>query len=234
MLEINELNNTSVLISSLDKIYNLGRLNGKLKSIDLYILNIIFKLLNGCCLELTHSQRKNLMELYRHFYFNTDYICKVNNIQGYIKPVMSQFTQAESSDCNDYPIANKIYYWQETNTNTTIEDIFLLVDDQGYFLNKSFDTKESFDIGKNIDYSQIGRICFAITEAQDIDTYKIYNILNNDVTNTFDRVYIDSINTILFVSQNIYSHGTIFFKFKKTTDIFDNGIFNDTFNDTFN
>ena len=39
MLEINEQNHTSVLISSLDNIYNQGKLNGKLNSVNLYILN---------------------------------------------------------------------------------------------------------------------------------------------------------------------------------------------------
>jgi len=234
MLEINELNNTSVLISSLDKIYNLGRLNGKLKSIDLYVLNIIFKLLNGCCIELTHDQRRMLMELYRHFYFNTEYICPVSHIQGYIAPVMSQFTQAESADCNDYTMTNKIHYWQESSLNTTIYNILSLITNSGYFLNKKYDTKENFVIGKTIEYTNIGRICFSITEALDTEEYKVYDVLNNDVTNTFDIAYIHSIKTMLFVSKNVYSHGNIFFKIKKTNNIFYTGIFNDTFNDIFN
>jgi len=235
MLEINELNNTSVLISSLDKIYNLGRLNGKLKSIDLYVLNIIFNLLNGCCIELTNDQRKNLMELYRYFYFNTEYICPVSNIQGYVNPKISQFTQAESIDCNQYPIKDKIYYWQESNYNSTAESIFYQVDDNGYFTNKLNDTKKSFETGKYIGYSEIGKICFAITESKDTETYKIYDSLNNDVTHTFTRLFVNSMDIILFVSNNIYSHGTIFFKIKKTNNVYDdNSIFDDTFNNIFN
>ena len=234
MIEINELNNTSVLLSSLEKIYNQGRLTGKLKSIDLYILNMIFKLLNGCCLELTHPQRRQLMDLYRQIYLTSDIICPTSIIKSYEVTKKNIFFQAETEDCNQYPIADKIYYWQEENLSTTIENILLLIDNQGYFLNKLYDTKESFYIGKNINYIEIGKICFAITEAKDTDTYKIYDSLNNDVTHTFDRVFVPSIKTILFVSQNTYSHGTMFFKFKKTTEIFDSGIFNDTFNDTFN
>ena len=46
MFEINELNHVPVVISSLDKIYNKAKVNGKLNSINLYIFNIIFKLLN--------------------------------------------------------------------------------------------------------------------------------------------------------------------------------------------
>lgn len=235
MIQINEINHASVIISSLDKIYNIGKISGKLDSIDLYTLNIIYKLLSHCCLNLTHEQNKQLVDIYRNIYFHSKNICHNNSIETYIPTHRIPFFQAESVDCNDYPIANKIYYWQEENYNTTINDIFLLVDDQNYFLNKSYDTKESFYIGKNIEYVNIGRICFAITETINTDTYKIYDILNNDVTHTFDKIFIDSINTILFVSQNIYSHGTMFFKFKKTTDIYeDSSIFNNIFNTTFN
>lgn len=234
MIQINETNHASVIISSLDKIYNVGRITGKLNAIDLYILNTIYNLLNGCCLELTDVQKKQLMNAYRNMYFHSENICHTNSIEIYQSTYRTPFIQAESIDCNDYPEADKVYYWQEELYSTIIDDILLLVDDQDYFLNKSFDTKEAFEIGKNIDYSKIGRVCFAITETEATDTYKIYDSLNNDVTDAFDRAYIDSINTILFVSKNIYSHGTIFFKFKKTTDIFDNGIFNNIFNNIFN
>lgn len=216
MLEINELNNTSVLISSLDKIYNLGRLNGKLKSIDLYILNIIFKLLNGCCLELTHVQRKNLMELYRHFYFNTEYICHINNIQGYIKPTMSYFTQAETSDCDEINSFPKIYYLQDDR----LFDIFNTIQHEiltpHYFTNIPFDTYSNFEIGKTITYDKIGKICFVLTSVSDAN-YKIIDILNNDVTNAFDKIFLNSHNYTLLVSKNNYSYGDINFKIQKIT-----------------
>ena len=234
MIQIDEKNHASVIIGSLNKIYNKAKLSGKLEAVDLYILNMIYDILNNCFLELTKIQKEQLITIYRSVYFHSINICNINSIETYKSIYKSPFFQAESTDCNDYPIADKIYYWQENNTNTTIENIILLIDDQGYFLNKPFDTKEAFYIGKNIDYVNIGKICFAITEAVETDTYKIYDSLNNDVTHTFTRVFIDSINTILFVSQNTYSHGIMFFKFKKTIDIFDNGIFNNIFNNTFN
>jgi hypothetical protein len=215
MLEINELNNTSVLISSLDKIYNLGRLNGKLKSIDLYVLNIIFKLLSGCCIELTHSQRRTLMDLYRHFYFNTEYICPASNLQKYIPPVISQFTQAESADCNQYPVFEKIYYWQEQDSTKTIDEIATEVPDTGFFNGKLFDTEVKFETGVDCTFNQIGRLCLAVLDTLSTDTYKIYDYLNNDVTNMFQTRYVDDINTILFLSNNVYSHSITNLKIKK-------------------
>lgn len=234
MLEINEQNNTAVLISSLDRIFNQGKLNGKLNAIDLYILNLTHDLLNNCCIELTNYQRRALMDLYRKIYFNSKEICHVTNIQKYeIQPVIT-FTQAEIEDCNVYPMFNKIFYWQEEDYLTLFDDIKILIADTGYFLDKPFSTFEAFNIGVDIDYSEIGRICFALMETQPSDTYKIYDILNNDITHTFDRYYEPINNTILFVSNNIYSHGLMNLKIKKTNDIFDFGIFNNVFNNTFN
>lgn len=215
MIEINEKNHQSVIISSLEKIYNEGRISGRLNSVDLYLLNIIYKLLDNCCIEITPTERKILMDMYRNILFHSVQVCNTTSVEIYKPTYRTPFLQADSEDCNTYPEADKIYYWQEENYNTTIDDIILLVDDQDYFINKPFDTKENFEIGKTIDYINIGRICFAITETQDTDTYKIYDVLNNDVTHTFDRLYVDSINTILFVSQNIYSHSQMYIKIKK-------------------
>lgn len=215
MLEINEQNNTAVLISSLDRIFNQGKLKGKLNSIDLYILNLTHDLINNCCIELTHDQRKALMDLYRKIYFNSEEICHVTNVQKYqIQPEIT-FTQAETTDCNQYPKINKIFYWQETNYNAVFDDIKLLIDNTGYLNSKQNDTLLSFEIGKNINYNNIGKICFAIIETLSTDNYRIYDILNNDVTHNFDAYYETVNNCRLFVSKNIYSHGEINFKIKK-------------------
>jgi len=215
MIEINEKNHTSVIISSLDKIYNISKITGKLNSINLYLLNTIYKLLDGCGLDLTETQRKQLINLYRTIYFHSSDICNITGIEVYKNTYKTPFFQADSIDCNDYPIANKIYYWQEENYNTIIDDIILLVDDQNYFIDKNYDTKEIFESGKEINYNNIGRICFVITESLDTDEYKIYDSLNNDVTSTFNIEFIDSINSMLIVSQNFYSNGTMKFKIKK-------------------
>jgi len=234
MLEINEQNNTAVLISSLDRIFNQGKLNGKLNSIDLYILNLTHNLLDNCCIELTHDQRRALMDLYRKIYFNSEEICHVTNIQKYtIQPTIS-FVQAEAIDCNQYPKFENIYYWQEETLGKTINEIALEISDTGFFNGKLFDTEIKFNTGVNCNFNQIGYICLAILDTLPTDTYKIYDYLNNDVTHMFERRYVNEINTILFVSNNIYSYSITNLKIKKTTDIFDIGIFNNIFNNIFN
>lgn len=234
MLEINEQNNTAVLISSLDRIFNQGKLNGKLNSIDLYILNLTHDLINNCCIELTHDQRRALMDLYRKIYFNSQEICHVTNVQKYqIEPTIS-FIQAEAVDCNQYAKFENIYYWQEQTLGKTINEIALDVPNTGFFNGKSFDTEVKFNTGVDCNFNQIGYICLAILDTLPTDTYKIYDYLNNDVTHMFERKYVNEINTILFVSNNIYSHSITNLKIKKTTDIFDIGIFNNIFNNIFN
>ena len=51
MIQIDEKNHASVIIGSLNKIYNKVKLSGKLEAIDLYILNMIYNILNNCFLE---------------------------------------------------------------------------------------------------------------------------------------------------------------------------------------
>jgi hypothetical protein len=215
MLEINEQNNTAVLISSLDRIFNQGKLNGKLNTIDLYILNLTHDLLNNCCIELTNDQRRVLMDLYRKIYFNSEEICHVTNVQKYtIQPTIT-FVQAEAVDCNQYTQVNKIFYWQESDYNSDFEDIKLLIVNTNYLNTKPNDTYLSFDIGKNITYTNVGKISFAIIETLSTDVFKIYDVLNNDVTHAFDTYYEAINNCRLFVSKNTYSHGEINFKIKK-------------------
>lgn len=215
MLEINEQNNTAVLISSLDRIFNQGKLNGKLNAINLYILNLTHDLLNNCCIELTNDQRRALMDLYRKIYFNSEEICHVTNVQKYqIQPTIT-FTQAETIDCNQYTQVNKIFYWQESDYNSDFEDIKLLIVNTNYLNTKPNDTYLSFDIGKNINYTNVGKISFAIIETLSTDVFKIYDVLNNDVTHAFDTYYETINNCRLFVSKNTYSHGEINFKIKK-------------------
>jgi len=214
MLEINEQNHTSVLISSLDNIYNQGKLNGKLNSINLYILNIIYKLLDNCCMTLTQIQRRELIDLYRKIYFNSESICKITNIQKYIMPVKQTFTQAEIEDCNQINTFPKIYYWQYDGLNSIFQSIVDEVIITDYFNNKEYDSYENFALGKIITYSKIGKIIFAAFDTLN-SNLNIFDNLNNNITDQFTRTYIDSHNLTLFVSKNNYSHGDIKIKIIK-------------------
>jgi len=231
MTEINDKNHISILLSSLNKSYKQAKLNGKLNSIELYIFNIIFKLLNNQYLVLTTDERKCLISLYEKMYINSKNIC--NNLPIYKTKNITKFFQAESTDCNNYPKFEKIYYWQEENINNRYSNVLIDVDNPGYLTNKLNDTEPNFVIGKNIQYNYIGVICFLITDTLPTDDYRIYDILNNDVTNGFDTGYVDTMNSTLFVSTNIYSHNLMNLKIKKQTTSLTNGPFNTTFNNIF-
>ena len=128
-----------------------------------------------------------------------------------------KFIQAEKTDCNNIPlqpIITKIYYWQEQSYITTIDDIIPLVGDVGYFANKLYDTYSNFEnIGKTINYEFLGRLCFYATES-DGKQFIITDILNNDVTNIFNIIYLSDLNATLFVTKDFYTPSDIFFKFK--------------------
>lgn len=216
MLEISEKSHTSILITSLNKIYNKVKLGKPLKSNKLYLLNIIYKFLFDNIIELDSNQKKQLINLYRNLYFhNEDQICKGPLIKKYQFQNKNKFIQAQVEDCNSYPKYDKIFYWQETNYQTDENIIQDLINQTGYFDTKLYDTFLNFKNGKNIEYNNIGRICFGIMESNILDEYNIYDSLNNNVTHTFNTIFIDEINTLLIVSQNIYSHGNMTFKIKK-------------------
>lgn len=214
MLEISEKSHTSTVIGSIDKNYKKGFLGKPIITKEIYLLDIIYKLLDGCCVALSNSQRRQLLDLYRKLYIKSEQICPSQLIEKYQMTVVPKFIQAESTDCNTYPHADKIFYWQEENISTLLADIQPLVDDTNYLDDKSFDTFAVFEAGKEITYSNIGRICFLVMESTTLN-YEIKDIYNNNITDAFNIVLIPAINSTLIVSKNFYSHGNINFKIKK-------------------
>jgi len=215
MIDINEKTHTSVVIGSLDKIYNQSRVTGVLHSNDVYILDAIYKLLSGCSTSITHIQRRSLISLYNTILNTSKYTCKSIILNQDKVILKSKFTQAEYTDCNTIGNLQKIYYWQEPNIDILLDDIISNVSVNGYLQTKSFDTIPVFEIGKTISYINIGLISFAITNSLETDNYRLYDIMNNDVTDGFTRTYLDN-KTILFVSNNIYSYSDMFIKITKS------------------
>lgn len=202
----------SVLIGSVNKIYNKAKINGELKARDVYYLNTLFKLLSIS--DLSYTDKKQISTLYNNISFCSDYICPPVIYKSYNTTIKPNFQQAESTDCNTYPAKKEILYWQEPYTLSEV-DILTLLDDTTYLVDKPFDTYPNFDMGKSIDYTEIGRLVFIAIDANTTDL-KIYDALNNDVTHTFNKTLYPIANGVIFVSQNIYSHGIINFKIKET------------------
>lgn len=211
MINITIKNHLGVLISSIDKIYKKAQMVGKLESKEIYYLNIIYKLLNN--LELTNSQNNQLITFYNKLSFYSDNICPPKIIKKYQTTPKPKFEQAEVTDCNTYTKNKSIFYWQE---NYILNDfqIIDLVDNTGYLTDKPSDTYENFEIGKNIDYTKIGKIVFLALESDTVN-YIIKDVLNNDVTHAFNISLIPQLNATLIISDNNYSHGIMNFKIIK-------------------
>lgn len=211
MINIAIKNHLGVLISSIDKIYKKAQMVGKLESKEIYYLNIIYKLSNN--LELTNSQNNQLITFYNKLSFYSNNICPPKIIKKYQTTPKSKFEQAEVTDCNTYPKNKMILYWQEL-FNLSNSNIRSLITSTGYLTSIASDTYAKFEIGKDIDYSLIGKIVFLALESNTTN-YIVKDQMNNDVTHTFSITLVPELNATLFISDNIYAHGVMNFKIIK-------------------
>jgi len=74
-------------------------------------------------------------------------------------------------------------------------------------------------------------VCFYATESNDYK-FIIVDVLNNDITDIFDIIYLPDLNDTLFVSKDFYTPSDIFFKFTQT-NILNDSIFGIEFNNIF-
>lgn len=216
MYTIDENTHIASTLASLDKIYNKAKINGLLEPENLYILDAIYKLTNGCYDVLTNTEYKILLNKYVKILDSKINVIKAlscNTTEPQLKPV---FIQSEANDCNDYVKSSKIYYWQEEDYTTTNLQIVNKVKVSGFLSTKPSTTYLAFKDGKLINYTNVGKICFALTESLITDDYLIYDILNNDITSTFTKTFIDLQNITVYTSNNIYGFGNITFKIKNS------------------
>ena len=217
MQQINEKSHYSTIISSLNKEYKKTKIGKTITPNDIYLLDVVYNLLQGCCLELSDIETKKLLKIYNTLLHGSKIICNNNYQEVYQMSKTDKFIQAEKDDCNTIPTqpkVTKIYYWQEQSYLTTITDIIPLLTSTNYFTNKLFESYSNFEnIGKTINYPYLGRICFYATES-DNKNFIITDVLNNDVTDVFDTNYSSTLNNTLFVSKDFYTPSDIFFKFK--------------------
>ena len=111
-----------------------------------------------------------------------------------------------------------VYYWQLDNTIGEINSVASSMSVVNYLDDKPYLPFSTFEQGVNINYTKIGRIAFAIKET-DIQNFLLNDSLGNDVTNDYDVRYLAGTKTALFVSKSVISITTLFFKFKKITNV---------------
>lgn len=217
MAEINEKGHVSVIIGSVEKSYKKARLTGKLTSNDAYILEAIYKLLGACYTSLSQPNRRTLTTLYNRILTTSKNTCMPMVLSQDKKTIKSEFVQAEFLDCNTYDPNQKIYYWQESSYLTTNADVLVKIAVPGFLHLQPSDTLTVFSAGKSIPYTNVGRICFAVTDTKSTSTFNILDSLNNNVISGFTKTFIADTHVTLFVSTNVYSYGTILFKINKLT-----------------
>ena len=217
MQQINEKSHYATVISSLNKEYKKTKIGKTISPNDIYLLDVIYDFLYGTNLQISDIEIKKLLKMYNIILHSSRIICNNNYQEVYQMTKKDKFIQAKKTDCNNVPLqpkVSKIYYWQEQNYLTTIEDIIPLTYNEQYFSDKLFDTYANFEnIGKTIDYNYLGRICFYATESNN-QNFIITDILNNDVTDIFNIIYISDSNDTLLVTKDFYTPSDIFFKFK--------------------
>jgi hypothetical protein len=213
MQQIYEKSHYATLISSLNKEYKKIKIGKSLTPNDIYLLDIVYNLLQEINLTLSDEEKNKLLKIYNILLYNSKVIC--NNTYNEVSQMskIDKFIQAEKTDCNNIPsetILGIISYWQEDSITNTIEDIIPEINNRV----KLYTTYTEFSIGKTITYSNIGRICFLLNNETSVN-YLIYDALNNNITSLFDIQYILDINSVIIVSKSIYSYGDIKFKIIK-------------------
>jgi len=209
MRNITAENHVKVINASLNKIYNQSRIKGKLESIDLYIFNILFKYINDCDLELTHSQRKQLECIYRIIYNTSKDICKIP-LQGLPVQHTSIPVVPEKEGNNVIPVLYKLFYWQEPTPYTTGSEIIDLIADENYLSSKPFFIRAGSEFIINFSLTYIGRVCIAYNPFfEEVDSLIIKDIFGNDITHAFIKDTIPSKNIILYTSNNVHSYGSL-------------------------
>lgn len=109
------------------------------------------------------------------------------------------------------PETTLVYYWQYDSLTADITDIQALTQDT--LEAKDSDTIAIFTEGKSIEYSAVGRIAFAIQVSTE-DQYKIYDLLDNDITAQFNTNYDSTLEIMGYISIDNVAHGTVLFKIK--------------------
>ena len=148
MQQINEKSHYATVISSLNKEYKKTKIGKTISPNDIYLLDVIYDFLYGTNLQISDIEIKKLLKMYNIILHSSRIICNNNYQEVYQMTKKDKFIQAKKTDCNNVPLQpkiSKIYYWQEQNYLTTIDDILLQIPNVGYFTNKLFDTYSNFE-----------------------------------------------------------------------------------------
>lgn len=210
------------LIGSIETMFTNARNKGVIRNKELYLLDLVAMLVNYHNInEISDKQKRQLSVFYFQLLRKYSNLC--NNLPKkqfvHISKILETFYVQDGADCDiddtcyTYPSTDKIFYWQVPDYNDD-NDYTEIIAEANYFDGKLFDSKVNFASGTDCTFTQIGRIFIAILDSEAADNYRIFDSLNNDVTHMFVKLYSESIDTILFFSNSVYSHSIMNLKIK--------------------
>jgi len=163
---------------------------------------------------LSYTDRRILIKERTHSYSyaeeHEEEACEF--INGQYQGEGSGFGNGSGSGSGSVSTAKKIYFWQLINISDKIDSVINALSNT-YFQDKESKLLSEFEQGLTVDYSKIGSICFAVANTEE-KAYLIFDILGNNITNSFDIYYDSTLKVYVFVSKNFQSYSSIFFKFK--------------------
>jgi hypothetical protein len=117
----------------------------------------------------------------------------------------------EDSGVEPNPNTISVNYWQLENSADGIDEVAPLIN-QSYLLTKPLLNLTSFENGVTVEYTEIGRIVFALSQVNYNLNYKFRDALGNDVTSIFDQIYFPDTFIKLYVSKLVFAPSNIPFK----------------------
>ena len=201
MINIKEKVHVSTTVVSLDRILRKSEIYGELKVDDLYILITIYSLLNTMCLDLSNKQRKNLISYYNKFAFRSKDVCTNIMLDAFEQPMKSKFS-SKFVDESEIHKNLSVNYWKAEFTQSKEEVLELI--SKPFLESKLLASRESMSTGIDFQLNGIGRLCFFVNTL-DNTNITIKDVLNNDVTESFDLFYDSDLNGVLAVSKEMYT-----------------------------
>lgn len=209
-------NHLEVLIGSLNKMFLNARNKGIIKNKEIFLLNIIYKILKAdCYIQNKEKETKELLSIYYRILNKYTFLCKSDLSKDYYfkHKNINKTINVCLDECPEPTKKSIVYFWQEKLRGTTIDDIESLINEE-YLLDKNKASYEEASDGVIVDCEYIAKIVFVATNTQETN-FIVKDVLGNDITQYFEIRKLEDLNSVMICSLKPYSFGEVFLKLKK-------------------
>lgn len=207
----------ATIIASSERSFLYARQDGVLHFKDLYLLDILYKLLKNKNLSENYEDYHKLYMFYKRMLLCSVHICPPKIMKEYVSVVKNPFYQAEVEDCNTYTDDERIYYFQlpaglpTDYLHTPLINVYVTLifnrETTPYF------TRQQFMEGVDVPFTSRGRYVFLavnINNLQPVICDVTSDILNE--SEVYDVYTHRPLNATVIVSTNEYINDIINFK----------------------